>query len=68
MSSMPSKQYGFATPAMFVAVLIAFAGSLGVKGKDGTRVAEAMGLYSGKSTEFAALEEEEKIDRIWIDE
>jgi hypothetical protein len=38
------KQRGFAMPAMFVAVFTAFAGSLGVKGQDGTTVAQAMGL------------------------
>lgn len=58
MKSLGQKQRGFAMPAMFVAVVIAFAGSLGVKGQDGTTVAEAMGLQdSDKRTEFAAVEE-----------
>jgi hypothetical protein len=40
---------------MFVAVLLAFAGSLNVKGKDGMTVADAMGL-TDRQTEFAAVE------------
>ena len=50
-----ARQRGFATPAMFVAVLLLFAGSLNVKGKDGMTVADAMGL-TDRQTEFAAVE------------
>ena len=55
MKTCRSKQHGFAMPAMFVAVLVIFAGSLNVKGKDGTTVADAMGLVD-RQTEFAAVE------------
>jgi hypothetical protein len=51
------KQVGFAMPAMFVAVLVAFIGSLNVKGSDGNTVAQAMGLTEpGARTEFATME------------
>ena len=55
MKSSLLKQRGFAMPAMFVAVLVIFMGSLNVKGKDGMTVADAMGL-STPQTEFAAVE------------
>jgi Tfp pilus assembly protein PilV len=61
MRSSRDKQRGFAMPAMFVAVLVIFAGSLNVKGKDGMTVADAMGL-STPQTEFAAVELVEEKD------
>ena len=59
MKSSRMNQRGFAMPAMFVAVLVIFAGSLNVKGKDGMTVADAMGL-STEQTEFAAFELQEQ--------
>ncbi len=53
------KQNGFAMPAMFLAVAIAFLASLNVKTKHGTTIAQEMGLGSGKQAEFAAVEQQD---------
>jgi hypothetical protein len=50
------RQRGFAMPAMFLFVAIAFVGSLGVKTSDGTTVAARMGIDLSQQTEFSALE------------
>ncbi len=50
-----TRQRRFAMPAMVVAVVLLFAGSLNVKGKDGMTVADPMGL-TDRQTEFAAVE------------
>jgi hypothetical protein len=50
------KQHGFAMPAMFLFVALAFLGSLGVKTPDGTIVATKMGIDLGQKTEFSAVE------------
>jgi len=55
-------------PAMFIAVAIAFMASLNVKGEDGTTVAEAMGMDTGKQTEFSAIERQEKTSPLWVDD
>jgi len=68
MNYSPYKQSVFAMPAMFIAVAIAFMASLNVKGKDGTTVAEAMGMDTGKQAEFAAVERHEESDPFWVDE
>jgi len=68
MKTLRTKQSGFAMPAMFLAVAIAFLGSLNVKGKDGNTVADAMGLDFGKQAEFAAVEPQEETDSIWVEE
>lgn len=54
------KQRGFAAPALFVAVIVAFAGSLGVKNDEGETLASAIGIVENPSqTEFAATEVKE---------
>ncbi|VAW80498.1 hypothetical protein MNBD_GAMMA15-691 [hydrothermal vent metagenome] len=68
MNYSPCKQSGFAMPAMFIAVAIAFMASLNVKGEDGTTVAEAMGMDTGKQTEFSAIERQEKTSPLWVDD
>ena len=52
-----TKQRGFAAPALFVAVIVAFAGSLAVENEDGVTLAQSLGVTDGaQQTEFAATE------------
>lgn len=68
MKTLRTKQTGFAMPAMFVAVAIAFIGSLNVEGKDGMTVAEAMRIDHPEQSEFATVEPLHVADSPWIDE
>jgi len=57
MKQLHNTQRGFAAPAMFIAVIVAFVGSLAVKTEDGITVAQAIGNSSSQpESEFAATE------------
>jgi len=50
-----SKQRGFASAALLVAVVVGFFAALGMKTEDGTTLAEATGFID-KQVDFAAME------------
>ena len=56
MKGLRTTQLGFAMPAIFLAVAVAFIGSLNVKSDDGTTLASKMGFDQESQTEFAAIE------------
>lgn len=55
MKTFRKGQGGFAAPAMFIAVIVAFLGSMNVKTDDGITLASKMGL-GGERAAFAAVE------------
>jgi len=58
-----SKQRGFASAALLVAVVVGFIASLGLKSEDGTTLAEATGFVD-RQVEFAAMEVYEQEDTL----
>jgi hypothetical protein len=63
MRTLRARQAGFAMPAIFIAVAVAFIAGLNVKGENGATIAESIGLDPGKQTEFAAVEAKQESEQ-----
>jgi hypothetical protein len=56
-SSIRSKQRGFASPVIFLAVALGFVGTMGIETPEGASIASSLGAGSEQKSEFAAFEE-----------